>query len=72
MLAIRLPEDIEQRLAHLAEKTGRSKTYYAKEAILRYLEDLEDTYIAIERLEHPGRLWSNNEVIKELGLEKEI
>lgn len=34
MLAIRLPEKTEARLNVLAEKTGRSKTFYAREAIL--------------------------------------
>ncbi len=51
MLAIRLPEDIEERLNALAEKTGRTKTYYAREAILEYLDTLEDIYLAEERYE---------------------
>lgn len=46
MLALRLPEDIEARLATLAKATGRTKSYYAKEAILTHLEDLEDAYMA--------------------------
>lgn len=46
MLAIRLPEDIEVRLTNLAKRTGRSKTFYAREAILEYLDDLEDLYLA--------------------------
>ena len=44
MLAIRLPSDVEKRLAALAAKTGRTKTFYAREAILEYLDDLEDLY----------------------------
>ncbi len=48
MLAIRLPEEIEVRLNNLAKKTGRTKTYYAREAILRHLEDLEDAFLADE------------------------
>ena len=51
MLAIRLPKEIEDRLSVLAKITGRTKTYYAKEAILRHLDDLEDTYLAEKRLE---------------------
>ena len=39
MLAIRLPERIEKRLEALAKKTHRTKTYYAREAILAYLDD---------------------------------
>lgn len=46
MLAIRLPEDIEKRLSALAEQTGRTRTFYAREAILKHLEDLEDYYLA--------------------------
>lgn len=69
MIAIRLPADIDERLTALAKRTGRTKTYYAREAILRMIEDLEDTYIAIERLENPGRRLSMEEVDKELGLD---
>lgn len=50
MLAIRLPEDIEKRLDTLAKATGRSKTFYAREAILEHLADLEDLYLAEQRL----------------------
>jgi RHH-type rel operon transcriptional repressor/antitoxin RelB len=54
MLALRLPPDIEQRLDALAKKTGRSKSYYAREAILRQIEDIEDYYLARRRLRHGG------------------
>jgi RHH-type rel operon transcriptional repressor/antitoxin RelB len=50
MLAIRLPEEIELRLSRLASKTGRTKTFYARQAILEYLDDLEDLYLAEKRL----------------------
>jgi RHH-type rel operon transcriptional repressor/antitoxin RelB len=46
MLAIRLPESIEKRLEKLARRTGRTKTYYVREAILQHLDDLEDMYLA--------------------------
>ncbi|MFZ1986216.1 MAG: DUF6290 family protein [Desulfatitalea sp.] len=51
MLAIRLPADIESRLDALAKATGRTKTYYVREAILEHLDDLEDIYLATKRLE---------------------
>jgi RHH-type rel operon transcriptional repressor/antitoxin RelB len=51
MLAIRLPADIESRLDALAKATGRTKTFYAREAILEYLDDLEDIYLAEKRIE---------------------
>jgi RHH-type rel operon transcriptional repressor/antitoxin RelB len=50
MLALRLPPDIEARLELLARKTGRTKSYYAREAILAHLDDLEDAYLATSRL----------------------
>ncbi len=52
MLAIRLPADIESRLEALAKATGRTKTFYAREAILEHLDDLEDIYLAEKRLEN--------------------
>ncbi len=51
MLALRLPPEIEERLESLARRTGRSKSFYAREAILEHLEDLEDTYLAQEALD---------------------
>lgn len=58
MLALRLPPDIEDRLNALAKMTGRSKSYYAREAILRQLEDIEDFYLARRRLASGGRRMS--------------
>lgn len=55
MLAIRLPNDIEARLEALAKATGRTKTYYAREAILEHLDDLEDVYLAEQTLERVRR-----------------
>jgi len=50
MLAIRLPARMEKRLANLAKKTGRTKTFYAREAIKEHIGDLEDLYIVKQRL----------------------
>ncbi len=50
MLTIRLPADIENRLETLSKTTGRTKTFYAREAILTHLEALEDFYEAKQRL----------------------
>ena len=50
MLAIRLPAEVESRLDALAKATGRTKTFYAREAVLEYLDDLEDLYLAEQRL----------------------
>ena len=50
MLAVRLPPDIERRLEALASATGRTKTFYVREAICEHLDDLEDLYLAEQRL----------------------
>ncbi|UFS68593.1 DUF6290 family protein [Geomonas sp. RF6] len=50
MLAIDLPEDIQMRLDRLAKATGRPKSFYAREAIIEYLDDLEDAYLAEKEL----------------------
>ena len=69
MLSLRLPAEVEDRLSSLAQTTGRTKTYYAKEAILRYLDEMEDVYIALDRLEKSGKRWTQEEVEQQLGLE---
>lgn len=48
-ISLRLPDEVSDRLEKLAGRTGRSKTYYAVEAICRHLEDLEDLYLAETR-----------------------
>ena len=72
MLALRLPEDIETRLAKLAKATGRTKSFYAREAILEHLADLEDLYLAEKRLAKvrsgKSKTYSLSAVEQELGL----
>lgn len=65
MLALRLPEEIERRLEALAKRTGRTKSFYAREALLRHLDDLEDGYLAKERLSTGGDRVSLEELERE-------
>ncbi len=67
MLALRLTEDIENRLDLLARRTGRTKSYYAREAILRHLDEIEDAYLALDRLERGGPRLSLDEVEQEFA-----
>lgn len=73
MLAIRLPDEIESRLAALASQTGRTKTFYAREAILTHLEDLEDYYLAAQTVtdirKGSEKTYTIEEVRAALGLE---
>lgn len=71
MLAIRLDEALEKRLAALAEKTGRTKTFYAREAIKAHLEEMEDYFLAEERMRDFRRddAVSLDDLKADLGLE---
>ena len=72
MLALRLPEEIERRLAALAKRTGRSKSFYAREAILEHLDDLEAVYLSDKVLsrvqEGKEQTYSLDQLERELGL----
>jgi|TARA_B100001964_G_C14187304_1_gene579269 RHH-type rel operon transcriptional repressor/antitoxin RelB len=70
MLAVRLPKEIEARLAELAEKTGRTKTYYVREAIIDHLEELDGKYLAMHRLENPGHRWTLDDLEGSLDLDR--
>ena len=72
-VSLRLPDDISSRLQNLAQLTGRSKTFYMIEAIRAHLDDLEDLYLAEQRLtaNRAGKSQSIplEEVMKRYGLE---
>ncbi len=72
MLSIQLPAEVESRLEALARTTGKTKEFYAREAILEHLDDLEDLYLAEQRLMdiRAGRskILTLEEVERDLGL----
>lgn len=70
MLGVRLDEDLEHRLAALAERTHRSKSHHAKEALKRYIEQEEakeeadrETLARWEAYKENGEFVSNQSVI---------
>ena len=70
MLAVRLDHSTEDKLSNLARETGRSKSYYVKQAIEGYLEEREDYLLALAVLERNEPRKSLAELRKELGLER--
>ena len=68
MLAVRLPENLEQRLTNLSEQTHRSKSFYIKKALSSFLDDHEDHLIAIARLEENNPRISLEEMERRLEL----
>ncbi|ORC29585.1 anti-toxin [Marispirochaeta aestuarii] len=69
MLAVRLDPDMEEKLNKLSKETGRSKSFYVKQALENYLEDREDYLLALSVLEKKEPRKSIKEVRKELGLD---
>jgi RHH-type rel operon transcriptional repressor/antitoxin RelB len=70
MLSIRLPEEMEQRIERLAKSTQRPKSFFVKEALTNYLEDMEDYYEVLKRQNDTNRnLISLNELENALELQ---
>ena len=69
MVSLRLGKKLEDRLEQLAEWTGRTKTYYIRLLLEEHLDELEDRYIAEQRLETPAPRLSSDEMRQELGLD---
>lgn len=71
-IALRLPPELDKRLTELAKKTHRSKSFYAREALENYIEDLEDYYLAKAVLEKKGQIYTLEEVEKMCGLDDKV
>ena len=69
MVSVRLDDELESKLNTIAKLTNRSKSFFIKEALREYLEDIEDILEAKERLSDPKReTISLEELKKELNV----
>jgi len=69
MLSIRLDKKTEDQLNKLAEATQRPKSFFVREALENYLEDMIDYYEVQKRVSDPKRnLISLEELEKALEL----
>jgi RHH-type transcriptional regulator, rel operon repressor / antitoxin RelB len=68
-LSFRVSPKIAGRLEVLSTKTGRTKSYYFKKALERFLEDEEDYLLAVARLEENNERIPYEKIRKELGLD---
>ena len=64
MLSVKLPEELENRLNNLAAKTKRSKSFYMREALERYLEEYEEGLLALDRLNDKNAEYLSHEEAK--------
>lgn len=67
---VRIPKALDAELTALSRRTGRSKTWYARKALEAYLEDLQDIEAADAARAKGGRVYTLDEVIAELGLDR--
>ncbi len=67
---IQIPDELRARLAQLAEKTGRPADEHTRQALLDYLDEQEDYWIAVGRLKERNPRVPFEELEKELGLER--
>lgn len=69
MISVRLPEEMERRIERLAQSTQRPKSFFIKEALQNYLDDMEEYYEVLKRKNDPTRnLISLEELEKALEL----
>jgi RHH-type rel operon transcriptional repressor/antitoxin RelB len=69
VLNVRVSENVAKKLESLAVKTKRPKSFYIKEILEMYLDELEDAYLALERLnEKNAKYYTTEEAEKILGL----
>ena len=68
-MAVQITAEIESRIDALADRTGESRDDLVREALLAYLEDMDDVAIAREHLIHPDDTLSLQEMKKNLGLD---
>lgn len=69
MLAVRLPEVLEERLSDLAKQTHRAKSYYVKQAIQNFLDENEEHLLVLSRLEKKNPRITLEEMERRLDLE---
>lgn len=73
LMALRVPVEISDRLDALAKRTGRTKSFYVRTALLEYIEDVEDAYDADEVMKRirsgKERTYTLEEVERHLGLD---
>ena len=71
--AVRIDDETYRRLQSLAAKTGRTATFYIREAIESHIEDLEDVYMAeqvlLRREQEGSRSYTLEEMSEALGLD---
>ena len=64
MINFRADDELDARLTRLAQLTGRTKTFYVRQAVESQIEDLEDIYLADQVMD---RVNSGSEAVHDLS-----
>ena len=67
-MTVRVEDELDDRLGALAHETGRTKSYYTRQALLEFLEEREDYLLGMASLERKGSVVNLNDLERELGL----
>lgn len=70
MTAVKLPKEVDERLARLARRTGRTKAHYVRTALAEWLEENEDYLLALDRLEKDKERFTLEQLEREFGVER--
>ncbi|WP_187647154.1 type II toxin-antitoxin system RelB family antitoxin [Nitrosophilus labii] len=55
MISVRLDKELEKELEEIAKLTKRPKSFFIKEALKEYLQDIKDVLEAKKRVNEPQR-----------------
>jgi predicted DNA-binding protein len=61
-------KELEKDLKHLETTTKKSREFHIKEALIRYLEDMEDIQDALESRSKKEKTYTTEELEKKLGI----
>ena len=64
MISVRLDKELEEELNNLAKITKRPKSFFIKEALKEYLEDVKDVLEAQNRVNSKNRELISLEALK--------
>jgi|GEM_PF-6130379 len=68
-MQIQFEPHIESKLQALAAQGGNSPSFYVAQAVINYLEDIEDVARAKQVLSQKNSVWTQDELERELGFD---
>ena len=70
LVSFKFPEELVGKLDAVAKETGLKKTFFVRQSLSLYLEDLKDYFMALERLKGWPEDFVNSEEAEKILREK--